>query len=100
MTTENVVVELVTPASGKAAGYTAYSGLDMDRYLQVTTGAATVVVDGVTYTRTSPLRTRQSHGGQQQQLPLVADGQHSNPGPGSVPAQGDGGLPVYSQSGT
>lgn len=100
MSKETVVVELTPPDAGKPGGFTAGSGVGDKRYVQVTPAAPTVVIDGITYTRTSPLRTVVSHGGLQPQNDLVPDSQHSYPGPGSVPAAGNTLLAIFSATGT
>lgn len=97
MTTENILVELVTPTASR---YAAYTGVSPKRFVQVTTGAGTCSVDGTTYTRTSPLRTQQSHGGQAPELDLVADGNAWQAPVGSRTDQGNTPLAIFSQSGT
>lgn len=95
MAKENIFVE-ITPPTGKGA----YTGVGVGRYVQVTLGDGTVVIDGVTYTRTSPLRTTRDSGGMGPQLDLVAAGDHTSPPVGSTTEQGNGTLAIFSASGT
>lgn len=103
MTTENIVVELVTPASGKAGAFTAGSGVAAKRIMQVTSGAPNVVVDGTTYTRTSPLRTTQLQGMQAPQLDALPAQDAWMPPVNGNASQGNQyttPLPIFSSTGT
>lgn len=101
MAKENVLVELTPPAAGKGSGYNAGSDVKALRVVTLpTAGAGTVVVDGVTYTRTSPLRSFKADGADKPPLDVVAAGDHSQPPVDSVPASGDIALPIFSASGT
>lgn len=102
MTTENVVVELVTPSDHPSqAGY----GVKSTRITQVTAGAGTVAIDGVTYTRTSPLRTTHLQGEVAPGLDALlaqdaATFQAPVTGNASQGNQYTTPLPIFSQSGT
>lgn len=103
MTTENIVVELVTPASGAAGAFAAGSGVKANRIMQVTLNASTVVIDGTTYTRTSPLRTTQLQGGMAPQLDDLGVQDAWRPpvdGNASQGNQYNNPLAIFSQSGT
>jgi hypothetical protein len=101
MAKENVLVELTPPSSGKGSGYNAGSDVKVLRVVTIpTAGAGTVVVDGATYTRTSPLRSYKSDGADDPSLDVVAAGDHSQPPVDSIPADGDLALAIFSASGT